>query len=800
MIHETEVHAYAHILQELKNKKGWRKDQIFTQNEIQRIPEIKRNIGLKTPENIVMVKEKEYYVIESKSRRSMLDTAISKAKEYADKINQSKFIQAPFITGISGNEDEGYVAVSKFLHNGNWETITENGADVTGLLSKIECEKILETNNPNLEDVEISEEEFLASAEEINDLLHENAIHKDTRAKFIAAILLALSKRVEIDLNQDPVELVNTINTRVDLVLKKENKEEFSRFIHLDMPSSEDNHVKLKNAIVKSIQILLELNIRSAMQSGKDVLGKFYEVFLKYGNGAKEIGIVLTPRHITRFAAESMNISENDLVLDPTCGTGGFLVAVFDAVKKKKTKRFDNFKKYGLYGIEEQDAIIVLALVNMIFRGDGKNNMIEGNCFTKWLETKTIDGVSVAKYKNIDNKNRLPPITKVLMNPPFPKKKTDKKEFLFVDHALKQMHDDGLLFSILPYSCMIKEGIWKNWRKNILKTNTLLSVITFPPELFYPVGVRTVGVFMQKGTPHKNKKILWLRCLHDGFVKKKGKRLIAANEPDQIKQIKYLMQNYLSQTKEINIDSVPAFQKHAPINYNDDDLELVPEVYLDEPPFEIQEIVEIIEQSIRGNIAVSIKFEEKLGKDQTLFDLFNVDSDFDRKQVKNKSVNYSKIQTRKFTFTDIFIAERGNFHSIDKLEFGKYPTISRVSNDNGIVGFYEKPETAKIFEPGHLTISTVTGDAFLQHYPFIATDNVVICVPKHTLRKTTLVYIQAVINKIKWRYSYGRQPYKRILQKAEFYLPVNPKNEIDEDIIEKIVTKIPYWAILDKLL
>ena len=177
---------------------------------------------------------------------------------------------------------------------------------------------------------------------------------------------------------------------------------------------------------------------------------------------------------------------------------------------------------------------------------------------------------------------------------------------------------------------MIKEGIWRNWRKSVLKTNTLLSVITFPPELFYPVGVRTVGVFMQKGTPHKNKKILWLRCMHDGFVKKKGKRLIAANEPDQIKQIKYLMQNCLSQTKEINIDSVPAFQKHAPINYNDDDLELVPEVYLDEPPFEIQEIVEIIEQSIRGNIAVSIKFEEKLGKDQTLFDLFNMDSDFDK--------------------------------------------------------------------------------------------------------------------------------------------------------------------------
>ena len=45
--------------------------------------------------------------------------------------------------------------------------------------------------------------------------------------------------------------------------------------------------------------------------------------------------IVLTPRHITRFAAEMMDIDENDLVLDPTCGTGGFLVAAFDEVRKK---------------------------------------------------------------------------------------------------------------------------------------------------------------------------------------------------------------------------------------------------------------------------------------------------------------------------------------------------------------------------------------------------------------------------------------------------------------------------------
>ena len=60
------------------------------------------------------------------------------------------------------------------------------------------------------------------------------------------------------------------------------------------------------------------------MRSNTDVLGKFYEVFLKYGNGAKEIGIVLTPRHVTNFAAEVMNITYKDIIYDPTCGTEGF--------------------------------------------------------------------------------------------------------------------------------------------------------------------------------------------------------------------------------------------------------------------------------------------------------------------------------------------------------------------------------------------------------------------------------------------------------------------------------------------
>lgn len=499
--------------------------------------------------------------------------------------------------------------MSQFLHNGKWETITENETDVTGLLSTSQIERILQENNPHLKDIEISEEEFLKTAEEINGILHENAINKDYRAKFISAILLALSEKTKLDLDEEPMVLVDNINSKVDLVLKKHKKSDFSRFIHIDKPSSEDNHVKLKTAIVKTVQELLSLNIQSAMKSGKDVLGRFYEVFLKYGNGAKEIGIVLTPRHVTQFAVDVLDVQHNDLILDPTCGTGGFLVAAFDEVRKKTNveKDFEDFKEWGLYGIEEQDPVVALALVNMIFRGDGKNNIIEGNCFSKWLNAQTMTGVSAAEYLKKDNPKRIPPITKVLMNPPFPKKKTDIKEYLFVEQALKQMQNDGLLFCVLPYPCLIKDGNYLSWRKRMLVENTLLAVVTFPEDLFYPVGVYTAGVFIKKGTPHpKQQNVFWLRALNDGFVKRKGKRLRSDRVSDDLAIAKDTLKGFVKNPS-IKIKNINGFQKICPIDYGDKLLELVPEAYLDERDMTSIEIENGVEELVRETAAFIIK-------------------------------------------------------------------------------------------------------------------------------------------------------------------------------------------------
>ena len=793
MIHETEVHAYVHILAELKTKKGWRKEQIFTQNEIQRISEIKKQLKLKTPENIVKVKENLYYVIESKSKRNMINNAINEATCYADKINQSKSIKALFITGIAGNDNEGYDAGSRFFHNGKWDDITENNVLVASLLSTSQTERILEVKDSKLKDVEISEDVFFNTAEDINNILHENAIHKDYRARFISALLLALSDESKIDTDQEPLVLVDSINSKVDLILKKHKKGEFSRFIHIDKPANTDNHIKLKTAIVDTTQELLSLNIQSAMRSGKDVLGRFYEVFLKYGNGAKEIGIVLTPRHITKFAVDVLDVNENDLVLDPTCGTGGFLVSAFDKVcKNSNIKTFNNFKNYGLYGIEEQDQIVALALVNMIFRGDGKTNIIEGDCFAKHLDVKTVDGNPTAVYLKENKENRIRPITKVLMNPPFPKNKTDQKEYLFIEYALDQMQNDGLLFCVVPYPCLVKSGHYEKWRKRMLKNHTLLSIITFPEDLFYPILVHTAGLILKKGTPHnKEQNVFWLRGTNDGLVKSKGKRIHSDLEPDIFTNTQDQIKQFISDPT-VKINNISGIQKICPIDYEDKLLELVPEAYVDEDEISIEKIETGLDKLVRESLAFVIEHKKEIDfLDEQILDKLVLSTN--KKKIKHNTTY------KAFSIPDLFkVITKGDFHVSSLLDQGKIPFISCITSKNGITGQFDI-DPKNVFEK----CITIASDgspltSYYHPYKFNGQDNVIFCKPKDEINNLSLIYyILFRLKSQKWRFSYGRKCYYNKIDKIKIKLPIK-NNEIDRKNISQLLENCYGWNFIEK--
>lgn len=616
MVHDSEVHAYKYILDKLKEKtSGWSKSQIMTQNELLRDEELAKVLktekkGTETPENIIKIKEDIFWVIESKSTRKKWKTALTEAIQYANKINKSKLVRASFVTGLGGNDDEGYFVRSQYLKDGKWEMVTENDVEIPDMLLRKQIETVLKLNDPHLKDIEISDEEFLDVAIDLNKILHASGILKDKRAMFIAAILLAILEGTKIDYSEKTPLLVQSINHRIEILLKHHGKSDFAHYIRLDTPTGTTNHTKYKNAIIKTIQKLNALNIEAAIDSDRDIVGQFYEAFLKYGNGAKDLGIVFTPRHITRFASEIIDVNENDLIFDPTCGTGGFLVAAYDKVKRKLIDEdyFDKFKKFALYGIEDKDPVASLAIVNMIFRKDGKNNIMVGDCLKFHLNSKKFDDYIGAEYLESDKKV-ISPITKVLMNPPFSQPSSADREYKFVRQGLAQMKTGGLLFSILPISVMIRSGEEYDWRKDeLLMENTLLSVITFPPQLFQPqAGISTLGIVVKKGIPHKKEdKVLWVRAIHDGFRLRKGKRLPHRDEEDDFEEVTRLVKQFVK-NRNIKVDNKPKFKKSCPIDFDDPLLELLPEAYLDEKDITPSEIESGMDTLIRETVAFIIK-------------------------------------------------------------------------------------------------------------------------------------------------------------------------------------------------
>jgi predicted RNA methylase len=624
---ETEVEAYAFIRQQLRDL-GWivknpskgGNGQVWTQNQCLADPHMKAAFGQVRPENVIKLSEKFVWVIEAKSTRKELVKALAEATEfYCEKINGTKGqYKALVATGVAGNEDAGYLMRTAIHLDGKWHPITINKQEATGLLSPDDIRVLLKEGGSDVHEFSPPQWLFISAAERINEILHSGGINKNDRAKTMAALLLSVIHEPPNLETSLPV-LIGEINTRSEAELKANGKPDFAPFVKILAPTSMTNHVKFKNALVKTILELQNLNIRSAMNSSTDVLGQFYEVFLKYGNGAKEIGIVLTPRHITRFAVEAIGVGPADIVLDPACGTGGFLVATFDHVRRNSSKaQLERFKNYNLFGIEQESYVAVLAIVNMIFRGDGKHNIAEGNCFSQNIAKRAVNGHSSARFIKGSAQDGEEPITRVLMNPPFALKDSDK-EYRFVARALEFMADGGILFSLLPLDAMFGARDEKVWRQDdLLKKHTLLAVISLPDGLFRPAAMKqVVGVIIKKGVPHpKKQSVYWARIENDGHMVLKSRRLPGEQQrpprvvPNDLPTVFPTLRNFIAHPNSVSVNE-PRLCKTAPIDFDDPMLELLPEVYLDTGVPSATEMVQAVERMVRQTAAFLLRYERE---------------------------------------------------------------------------------------------------------------------------------------------------------------------------------------------
>lgn len=243
-------------------------------------------------------------------------------------------------------------------------------------------------------------------------------------------------------------------------------------------------------------------------RSSEDYLGRFYGEFMSYSGGdGQTLGIVLTPKHITDLFCELVSIQPSDIVLDPCCGTGGFLIAamhhMLEQTDDENIKK--NIRQKQLHGLELQPYMFTIATTNMILRGDGKSNLINDNFLAQ-----------------DPNKLQLKQATVGMINPPYSqgsKSNPDLYEIAFTEHLLDSLTTGARCIVIVPQSSVTgKSKEEEAIKANIFKKHTLEGVITLNKDTFYGVGTMPCIAIFTAGEPHpQDKECKFIDFKDDGY-------------------------------------------------------------------------------------------------------------------------------------------------------------------------------------------------------------------------------------------------------------------------------------------
>lgn len=241
-----------------------------------------------------------------------------------------------------------------------------------------------------------------------------------------------------------------------------------------------------------------------------DVKGRAYEIFLSSTFRGKGLGQFFTPRQVVEFMIELVDIKLKTVLLDPACGTGGFLINGFQKIRSLISEAPDSlFESWGttredyltsvknchIYGVDAEPRATKTAKMNMIMWGDGEN-VVRGN------------GLDDIDMTGTPYMYRSQNISLILANPPFGNKEKEeailnkfnlyrnnrvaKTELLFIEKALKELAPGGELAIVIPdgvLACQPTACV----RKLISDNSQIKAVISLPKHTFAPSGVPTIS-------------------------------------------------------------------------------------------------------------------------------------------------------------------------------------------------------------------------------------------------------------------------------------------------------------------
>lgn len=466
--------------------------------------------------------------------KSVTDYAVNGALFYGKHLAKNTTYKKIIAIGVSGNEKNHRISPLFVDERGGYKELDDVETFISFSADNINEyyeREILEVKTND----ELKTEELLKVARSLHeDLRNYGNLEDKNKPLIVSGILLALSeiehKNFDIsDLIGDKIRTDGSkIYKAIEDNLKRAN---VSPEVKRDKLLNQFNIIKDNNKINEKNSNLGKTPLRYFTEvlynsiftnikyssSTEDYIGRFYGEFMSYSGGdGQSLGIILTPRHITDLFCELLDIQPTDKVLDPCCGTAGFLIAAMHQMLSKTEDEAEQIeiRKNRLFGIELQDYMFTIATTNMILRGDGKSNLENQDFLVQNPSKIQLKGCTVG-----------------MMNPPYSqgsKQNPELYEINFVNHLLESLVEGAKVAVIVPQSTFTgKTKDEQNLKTKILKKHTLEGVITLNKNTFYGVGTNPcIGIFTA-GIPHnKTKKAKFINFENDGYIVSKHIGLI----------------------------------------------------------------------------------------------------------------------------------------------------------------------------------------------------------------------------------------------------------------------------------
>ena len=232
--------------------------------------------------------------------------------------------------------------------------------------------------------------------------------------------------------------------------------------------------------------------------------GDVYEQILNDLQNAGNAGEYYTPRAVTSFMVQQIDPQPGESILDPACGTGGFLTCAMAHMRDNYVKRPEDeaLLQASLRGVEKKPLPHMLCVTNMLLHG------IEEPSFVRHDNTLARPLISWTKDERVDI---------VLTNPPFggkeedgietnfPTFKTQETADLFLALIIRLLKPGGRAAVVLPDGSLFGEGVKTRLKEHLMEECNLHTIVRLPNSVFRPyASIGTNLLFFEKGAPTRD--------------------------------------------------------------------------------------------------------------------------------------------------------------------------------------------------------------------------------------------------------------------------------------------------------